>query len=126
MLNAENKMQIDVNNSGIKNAFAVQGDHVGRKIRITLLSQGEVVDLTGCTATVKCSVNNSTIAVNSCEINANDVIVTLTKTMLAYSGKVKLQVSITDGSGAVLSSPIIYLLVSESISTTAPSIMFLS
>ena len=114
---AENSMQIDVNNSSINNAVAVQGDHIGRKIRITLLSQGEVVDLTGCTATVKCSANGKTIAVNSCDINANVVTVELTKTMLAFVGKIKMQVSVTDSGGAVISTPIIYLIVSESIST---------
>lgn len=115
---AENSMQIDVNNSAINNAVAVQGDHIGRKIKITLLSQGEVVDLSNCTATVKCSANGKTIAVNSCDINANVVTVELTKTMLAYSGKIKMQVSVTDSGGAVISTPIIYLIVSESISTT--------
>ena len=115
---AENSMQIDVNNSGINNAVAVQGDHIGRKIKITLLSQGEVVDLTNCTATVKCSANGKTIAVNSCDINANVVTVELTKTMLAFVGKIKMQVSVTDSGGAVISTPIIYLIVSESISTT--------
>ncbi len=117
-LNAEHSMQVDVNNSGINNAFAVQGDHVGRKIKITFLSQGEVVDLSNCTATVKCSANGKTIAVNTCNIMDNVVTVELTKTMLAYSGKVKMQVSVTDGSGAIISSPIIYLIVGESISTT--------
>ena len=115
---AENSMQIDVNNSGINNAVAVQGDHIGRKIKITLLSRGEVVDLTNCTATVKCSANGKTIAVNSCDINANVVTVELTKTMLAFVGKIKMQVSVTDSGGAVISTPIIYLIVSESISTT--------
>ena len=114
---AENSMQIDVNNSGINNAVAVQGDHIGRKIKITLLSRGEVVDLTNCTATVKCSANGKTIAVNSCDINANVVTVELTKTMLAFVGKIKMQVSVTDSGGAVISTPIIYLIVSESIST---------
>lgn len=115
---AENSMQIDVNNSSINNAVAVQGDHIGRKIKITLLSQGEVVDLSNCTATVKCSANGKTIAANSCDINANVVTVELTKTMLAYTGKIKMQVSVTDSGGAVISTPIIYLIVSESISTT--------
>lgn len=117
-LSAEHSMQVDVNNSSINNAVAVQGDHIGRKIKITLLSQGEVVDLSNCTATVKCSANGKTIAANSCDINANVVTVELTKTMLAYTGKIKMQVSVTDSGGAVISTPIIYLIVSESISTT--------
>ncbi|MGN0441566.1 MAG: BppU family phage baseplate upper protein [Acutalibacteraceae bacterium] len=124
-LNVEQPMQVDVNKNSINNAFtvqgdhifAVQGDHIGRKIKITFLSKGEIVNLTGCTAIVKCSANGQIIAVNNCDIMDNVVTVELTKTILAYAGKTKLQVSVTDDSGAVISTPIFYLIVSQSIST---------
>lgn len=99
--------------------IAVQGDDLGRRLIISFTSSGEPLDLSGCTAQMKCSFNNQTIAVNSCEIENNHVIAALTKTMLSNNGTHKLQVSLFDSSGSVVSSPIIYIYVSESINTSA-------
>lgn len=101
--------------------IAVQGDDLGRRLVISFTSSNKPLDLTDCTAQVKCSFNNQTIAVNSCDIEDNKVIAVLTKTMLASKGTHKLQVSLFDKGGAVVSSPIIGIYVSESVSTSVVS-----
>ncbi|MCQ4022545.1 MULTISPECIES: hypothetical protein [unclassified Ruminococcus] len=96
-------------------SFAVQGDTAGRRLVVTLTSDGSEADISDCSAQLKCSYNNETVDIGECEILDNRVIAPLTSAMLAHTGNHKLQLTLFDNTGAVVSSPIIYIYVSESI-----------
>lgn len=116
-LKVDYPITIDLNKTEVHHSIAVQGDDLGRRLIISFTTLGEPLDLTGCSANIKCSFNDETIAVNTCKIENNQVVAVLTKTMLADFGSHKLQISLFDSSETIISSPIIYIYVSESIKT---------
>ncbi|MGN0455460.1 MAG: hypothetical protein ACI4F2_01200 [Acutalibacteraceae bacterium] len=107
---------VDLKKPSSELTFAVQGDGKGRRLIVTVVSDNEEVDISDCTAHLKCSFEGKTVDISACEIEGNRIIAPLTSAMLANSGKHLLQLTLFDGSGAVISSPIIHICVSESIS----------
>lgn len=107
---------VDLKKPSSELTFAVQGDGKGRRLIVTVVSDKAEVDISDCTAHLKCSFEGKTVDISACEIDGNRIIAPLTSAMLANSGKHRLQLTLFDGSGAVISSPIIHICVSESIS----------
>ena len=107
---------VDLKKPSSELTFAVQGDGKGRRLIVTVVSDKAEVDISDCTAHLKCSFEGKTVDISACEIEGNRIIAPLTSAMLANSGKHLLQLTLFDGSGAVISSPIIHICVSESIS----------
>lgn len=97
--------------------ITVQGDDLGRRLVVSFTKYGVPLELSGCSAQVKCSFNDSLIALNSCEVEDNTVIVVLTSTMLAQAGLHDVQVTLYDESGAIVSSEIFKIDVKKSIPT---------
>ncbi len=97
--------------------ITVQGDDLGRRLVVSFTQNGIPLELSGCSAQVKCSFNDSLIALNSCEVEDNTVIVVLTSTMLAQAGLHDVQVTLYDESGAIVSSEIFKIDVKKSIPT---------
>lgn len=107
---------VDLKKPSSELTFAVQGDGKGRRLIVTVVSDKAEVDISDCTAHLKCSFEGKTVDISACEIEGNRIIAPLTSAMLVNSGKHLLQLTLFDGSGAVISSPIIHICVSESIS----------
>lgn len=97
--------------------ITVQGDDLGRRLVVSFTQNGIPLELSGCSAQVKCSFNDSLIALNGCEVEDNTVIVVLTSTMLAQAGLHDVQVTLYDESGAIVSSEIFKIDVKKSIPT---------
>ncbi|MGN0457145.1 MAG: hypothetical protein ACI4F2_09830 [Acutalibacteraceae bacterium] len=95
----------------------LQGEDSSRRLVIRFQHNNETVDISDCTAQVKCRINNRLIADRSCEITDNAVIVMLTADMSNQNGTLEVQITLCDINGAVLSSPILKLAVKESIPT---------
>lgn len=97
--------------------IVVQGEALGRRLILTFTANGTPLELDGCSAQVKCSFNGNLIAINSCEVKDNSVVVVLTSAMMAEEGLHELQVSLYDGSGSIISSQIFKIDVKNSIPT---------
>lgn len=95
--------------------IVVQGDNLSRRLVATFTKGNEEIDLTGCSAQIKCSFNNSLIAINSCVIYGKTVIAELTSEMTAQTGEHDVQLTLYDELGSILSSPIFKIDVKNSI-----------
>lgn len=114
-LQIDYQISVDLKKTSNTSAFAVQGDEKSRRLIISVLSDEVEMDISDCTAQLKCSFKDETVDISACEINDNRVIAPLTNAMLAHSGQHKLQLTLFDSSGAVISSSIIRMFVDESI-----------
>lgn len=114
-LQIDYQISVDLKKPSNTSTFAVQGDEKSWRLIITVLSGEVEMDISDCTAQLKCSFNNETVDISACEIRDNRVIAPLTNAMLSRSGQHKLQLTLFDKSGAVISGSIIRIFVAESI-----------
>lgn len=100
------KITLDVNNNSTVTLNAHQGDSGTRFIDVTLTENGKVIPLSETlTATVKASLYGMLMGVNKCVLDTeeNKIVVELTETMLSTPGRLKMEITLTEGEQLITS-----------------------